>query len=159
MSNLLAHIKAENKATQEWIDAADGRWGGMIVEDLNHWTSKGITTVEQYDQYMRDATYSDLYKEVYGTRPRHVGHVSQVEFDDLLAAHDAHMVIELAQQDADIAAFEQLVTDTMAMGNIDRKTAIRWLQDADSDYADESYFCFCHNLPYNYFNDKMAHAA
>jgi len=159
MSKLLAHIKAENKATHEWMAAVEGRWGGMIVEDLNHWASKDIHTVEQYEQYMRDVTYSDLYKEVYGMRPRGFAPVSKADFDSLLEAHDANMIAEGKQQEADIAAFEKIVADTMAVGNIDRKTAIRWLRDADGDFGDESYFCFSYNLPYNYFNDKMAHAA
>ena len=70
MGQLADHIKKLNAETQAWVDAEPGRWAGMLVEDEAHWNEYGVYTPAQFDRYMDEATYSDVYKEKYGMRPR-----------------------------------------------------------------------------------------
>ena len=148
MNKLVAHIKAENANRENFT----------IVEDLAHWASKDIYTVEQYEQYMMDATYSDLHKEVYGMRPRGCYPVTKEAYDSLVKQHEEYLCAEAALQDESIKSFEAVVTKTMMAGNVNRDTAIQWLKDAEGDdYFDDGMFCFTYNLPYNYFDKKLTH--
>lgn len=61
---LQAHIQAQN---------ADAREAGaclLPVDDLDHWASYDIFTIEQYEHYMASAAYIDIYKEINGIKPR-----------------------------------------------------------------------------------------
>ena len=68
---LLAHIRRLNAKTQAWVDESpDTRMAGMIVEDLSHWHNYGIYTPEEFDHYLLVCAYSDMYKSLFGVRPR-----------------------------------------------------------------------------------------
>jgi len=92
MNELVAHIKAENAKTAAWVaEDPENRWAGYVVEDLAHWAEYNIHTVAEYEQYMLDVSYSDLYKEVYGVRPRYAaGSVTQEDYDRLLDCLEDH---------------------------------------------------------------------
>jgi hypothetical protein len=92
MNELVAHIKAENAKTAAWVaEDPENRWAGYVVEDLAHWAEYDIYTVAEYEQYMLDVSYSDLYKEIYGVRPRYAaGSVSQEDYDRLLDRLEDH---------------------------------------------------------------------
>ena len=158
MSTLLAHIQKRNAETQAWVDAAEGRWAGMIVEDLEHWAGYGVTTVAQYDRYMMETSIWDLYKDVNGIRPRWMDFSAMsdanlsAEYDSLLDQLEENNKRDAVEQAEAIVRFEQSIVDTIAMGAADRDTAIRWLRDAEQDeYMDDDYFCYHHGLPYGYF--------
>ncbi len=104
-------------------------------------------------------TYSDLYKEVNGFRPRNTRFFDatpeekQRIWDSLLEDLDVeNQRIQEAEQE-NIADFEKLVQQNIELGAGDRKTAIQWLIDAEDDVyveGDLDYFRFLYGLPYNY---------
>lgn len=66
----LANLNAEKAA---WVaEDPDNRWTGMWVEDLAHWHEIGIFTVAQFKRYDNETMFWEMYKEVFGVRPRHV---------------------------------------------------------------------------------------
>jgi hypothetical protein len=70
--NLLASYLADrNAATLAWVaeDPAN-RWAGTYTEDLAHWAELGVLTVRDFHRYEMVTSYSDLYKDVCGIRPR-----------------------------------------------------------------------------------------
>lgn len=69
LAERLAEINAETRA---WVAAEDGRWAGTLVEDVFFWHNVGITTAEELDHYLTAELYQNLYKDRYGTRPRHM---------------------------------------------------------------------------------------
>jgi hypothetical protein len=46
------------------------RWAGTYTEDLAHWAELGVLTVRDFHRYEMVTSYSDLYKDVCGIRPR-----------------------------------------------------------------------------------------
>jgi len=160
MNALLAHIKAENEKTAAWVaeDSAN-RWAGMIVEDLDHWAGYGVTTVAEYERYMMEASYVDLYKSVHGIKPRWVefDNISDEElsadYDSLLVALEENNKLDAAREEAAVAAFESKVEELIGCGAGDRDTAIRWLRDAE-DAHDDEYFEYGLGLPNGYLKAK-----
>jgi hypothetical protein len=160
MSELLAHIKAENAKKQAWIDEdPENRWAGMILEDVDYWADMGVRTVEQYEAYMMRATIWDLFKDVNGFRPRHMD-LDSMSLEELNELYDSLLVElkevnarEAARQAEAVAAFESKVDELMESGAKDRATAIRWLKDAEGDsytWHDDDYFEYNNGLPYGY---------
>ena len=76
---------------------------------------------------------SDLYKDVYGIRPR--GYNFNEWSDDELEAYTDQLIAQLKeneelerlQEEADVKSFEDQVQKTIELGAGDRKTALRWL--------------------------------
>ena len=108
-------------------------------------------TLEQFQQ-----SYSDLYKEVNGFRPR----PGAEAFNDIeyLKAEHIRLWDQLAEKQAQdklndeaaAHAFEQLVAATIKNGAKNRATAIRWLMEAEDVNGDEDFFKFKMHLPYSY---------
>lgn len=99
-------------------------------------------------------TYSDLYKDVYGFRPRD----STIWNDaDALSEEISYLCIQLERvmQDEEdrqaiaVADFEQRVTDTIALGAGTREDAIRWIAQA-MDNPDPDFLCYDLGIPYGY---------
>ena len=107
-----------------------------------------------------DDTYSDLYKDVYGFRPRGAyeswqrmsEEEKQAEWDYLCGLLDQVMAEQQEEEAAAIVKFEKLVTDTINHGAGNRETALRWIMDASGCNGDWEYLCYQHNIPYGYFN-------
>jgi len=75
---------------------------------------------------------SDLYKDVYGCRPRGYNWdaFSNKELEDfvnVLAEESERQIKELAEYD------RQAIESVMALG-VDKLTALKWLDDADAHY-------------------------
>lgn len=106
-------------------------------------------------------TFSDLYKDVHGFRPRNVSPEVWNSADALYAEceklQEELKVVMAAEADlekANIAKFEETLTNIIASGAGDRETAIRWFIDAQEDeYVknDLDYLCYQLGLPYGYF--------
>ena len=101
-------------------------------------------------------TYSDMYKDAYGFRPRNdVSHWTledfEKEFEQLSATIMADLEREKKEQEQAVKNFEDRVTATMKLGAGDRETAIRWIDTAEDAGGDREYLCFLLNLPYGYF--------
>jgi len=104
---------------------------------------------------------SDLYKDVYGFRPR-VGfwdvwestdeNGRQAIWDNLIEAHEREMErYNLARQQA-IVDFEARVSDVINLGAQDRATAIRWISESLDSDSDNEYLEYYYELPYGYIN-------
>ena len=98
-----------------------------------------ITTQVQFDECLM--WVSDLYKDVYGSRPRGYN-FSNWSFQEL-----TDFVNDLSEendrQEADEKAFEQkALKDVMSIGCPDKKTAARWLDQADAFYmyGDDNFY-------------------
>jgi|LakMenE18May11ns_1017448.scaffolds.fasta_scaffold9959254_9 hypothetical protein len=65
---LLAHIQAENRKTLEWVSADPHRFATTHVEDLEHWNTCEVFTVEDFIKYNLACEIYDGNKEIYGYR-------------------------------------------------------------------------------------------
>ena len=75
---------------------------------------------------------SDLYKDVYGSRPRGYDWdaFSNADLEDFVNT----LILLSDQQEADEkAAEERSIAKVMELG-VDKETALRWLDDADAHY-------------------------
>ena len=75
---------------------------------------------------------SDLYKDVYGSRPRGYDWdaFSNADLEDFVN----NLILLSDQQEADEkAAEERSIAKVMELG-VDKETALRWLDDADAHY-------------------------
>ena len=110
-----------------------------------------------------DNTFSDLVKEVYGTRSpaRKYGHLfyyydetsekKQMIWDDLCDRLEETMAEELEAHHRKIAMFEDRIQRTIDLGAYDREAAIRWIFQADRiSFDDPGYACNLLNIPYVY---------
>ena len=101
-------------------------------------------------------TYWDMYKDVYGVRPRCVDtsgwtlEVFEAEFASLATAIEQAEVQRKTAEAVAIAKFEDTITNLMHTGT-NRERVIAWLMDAEGANGDYEYFCFTQGLPYNYF--------
>ena len=103
------------------------------------------------------STYSDIHKDVYGTRPRH-DTAEDWNSESFLESAIADLVIRLdevvKQEEEDqkqaIARFENQI-ERMRRRRIDRATALGWVHDAEGTDGDNEYLCYKLGLPYGYF--------
>jgi hypothetical protein len=98
--------------------------------------------------------YSDLYKDVYGSRPRYAQFASMEEFDTdfeaLVNMLNKQMDEEAKQQVINRERFEQRVKDTMALvQGADRARAIEIIADADGELEDMQFYGY-ERLEYTY---------
>ena len=84
MSNELAqYIATRNAETLAWIaEDPDNRWACLIVDDLAFWAEQGILTVKDFNRHNLECTIWDLYRDVTGSRPRHMDFKS-MSYEDL----------------------------------------------------------------------------
>lgn len=108
--------------------------------------------------------FGDLYKEVYGVRPRDnewftaTPERKQVLWNNLLEAHDAEMEDYHREQIEAIDHFETLVQNTFNYGATTYKQAIKWLMQAIGEDAEETrydYLEYQYNLPCGYIKTKL----
>lgn len=112
--------------------------------------------------------YSDLHKDAYGFRPRlsqwqaweaMTPDEKEEEWNFLISVMQRRQEEERARQVRCVAEFEARVETVIASGANDRKTAIRWLFDAEQDEYlkfDPDYYCYTYGLPYGYFKGAFA---
>tara|TARA_R110002072_G_scaffold5769_5_gene36059 strand:+ start:149 stop:520 length:372 start_codon:yes stop_codon:yes gene_type:complete len=101
-------------------------------------TKIAITNQEEREDVMM--WVSDLYKDVYGFRPR------CYNFNAFSNAELADFVNDLAEESEreaklESAAVEKAIADVMALG-ADKETALRWLDQADAHfmYGDDTFY-------------------
>lgn len=98
--------------------------------------------------------YSDLYKDVYGFRPRG-GNIWDnyealgEEITYLEAELGRVIEREKAEEAIAVAAFEQRVSETITLGAGSREVAIRWIAQG-AGWADPDFICHEFGLPYGY---------
>ena len=87
--------------------------------------------------------FSDLYKDVYGFRPR--GNAmdnwdlmgptrKQAYWDELCAELEANTISEKQQAENAVAKFKARVQDVIGLGANDRKTALSWITGSETFY-------------------------
>jgi hypothetical protein len=88
--------------------------------------------------------YSDLYKDVYGFRPRYSEFVSTEEFDAdfeaLIKMLNRKESDEAAAQARNFVKFVKRVDDTMALCNCDEVRAIEIIADAEDELEDMKFY-------------------
>lgn len=81
--------------------------------------------------------YSDLYKDVYGSRPRYAQFASIEEFDadfERLVGRLAEQIDEdKIRQDANLEKFKVRVAETMLLCNCDKLRAVEIIADAEDE--------------------------
>ena len=96
-----------------------------------------ITNQEEREDVMM--WVSDLYKDVYGVRPRYYNFNA---FSNAELADFVNDLIEEREREAQIEseAAEKAIADVMSLG-ADKETALRWLDQADAYfmYGDDSF--------------------
>lgn len=103
-------------------------------------------------------TYSDMYTDAYGIRPRHHQYFNsveeiEIELKTLETAIEKRIERERIMEQQAISEFEESVIKVINIGAGNRKTAIQWLIEAAGSPTDIDYFCYCNGLPYNYLSD------
>ena len=109
-----------------------------------------------------DQTYSDLYKDVHGYRPRKDGweYLSpvgkQIKWDSLCEALDHRIAEDETAEAAAVERFEARAHDLVAYyGAHDHATAIRWIVEGLNLSSDDlafyggEYICYKLGLPYH----------
>jgi hypothetical protein len=107
--------------------------------------------------------YSDFHKEAYGFRPGESTMMlwnemtpdeKQQEWDNLHRTADQHIKEEAESEQQAIAAFESEISDNLSRGASDRKTAIRWILQANNISEEDmniykgEYACHVLGLPF-----------
>jgi hypothetical protein len=110
-------------------------------------------------------TFSDLYKDANGFRPRsHEFYWDETTPERKQEIWDATLEdlddeckrIEEMHKEAAVA-FEALIEQTIAYGAIDKVNALKWLRQAEDDCYyefDDGYFEYTHRLPYGYLKEN-----
>lgn len=98
--------------------------------------------------------YSDLYKDVYGSRPRYAQFESVEEFDKdfqfLVERLNEQNAQEKIEQEANMVEFQARVADTMILCNCDRERAIMIIADAEGIDEEEFNFYGLESLEYKF---------
>lgn len=112
--------------------------------------------------------YSDLYKDVYGSRPRHAQFASIEEFDAdyeyLVKKLDKQMEEEKQQQVINRERFELRIKDTMELvSGINRVRAIEIIADAEGELEELEWYGYerleyLFDLGYGYIKSTMQEA-
>ena len=88
--------------------------------------------------------YSDLYKDVYGSRPRHAQFVSAEEFDKDFEFLSQKLTEQLNEdrirQDANLDKFFDRVRETMELCSCDQVRAIEIIADAEGELEDLKFY-------------------
>lgn len=103
-----------------------------------------------------DQSFSDIYKDVNGVRPRvheywtATPERKQVIWDALLIESEIQFQESQIREAAAVEAFEKRVVETIQMGAGDRETAIRWIVQAEGidSPEDPQYICYLFGIPY-----------
>ncbi len=88
--------------------------------------------------------YSDLYKDVYGFRPRYARFESVEEFDERFKVLAAELSMQLdedrVRQSANLDEFFNRVLETMKLCNCDQYRAIEIIADAEGELEDYKFY-------------------
>lgn len=99
-------------------------------------------------------TWSDVYKDAHGVRPRwslegKTAADLDAMWDRTIEAADEAMDREETREIEAEIAFDAALDKLVALGAGNRRTAFRWMLDAEGiSGEDMGYACYCLNLPY-----------
>lgn len=146
---LVDYITAKNAETQAWVDAAEGRWAGMIPTDPAFFEENGWTTLVKYKRAMleEDAYYmcADAYSKSYA-RMMDFTSMSDAELEDLCNQYgdtiEANMKEESEWAQKCVDTFQSILTNTINCGARDEETALRWLVEGEDFYHSQDVESF-----------------
>jgi len=135
---LAAHIEAINAKSRAWAaEAPESRFVGSMVTDIAHWNDMDVHTPAQFDHYLNVSHVYDLHKEVWGFKPDYA-HLMEMSPEDLVvmendlsASLESKLSHEAAEERQNVVEFEVEVAEMLEIGAQDRRTAIRWILDAE----------------------------
>jgi len=120
--------------------------------------SNELTSWEDYTPLEQaQATFSDMYKDAHGIRPRHIDTSTWTlaDFDrefaelvEIMKANDIQQGIEEAKA---IEKFERRCAELISIGAKDMAMAMRWIHEAEGTDGDNDYLAWTLGLPYQYF--------
>ena len=135
MNALVKHIKTMNAKTQKWIDEdPKNRFGGKLVEDLNHWKDYGVHTPKDLDKYLAIQTcyeetasaYSKSYARSFNYDKMSIEEIEKLT-DEMSVIADENIREEKKAEEQAITEFKDLINKTIKAGAKDEKEALRWL--------------------------------
>lgn len=133
---LAQYLRERNAATEAWVaeDPAN-RWASTYTEDLAHWAEIGVLTMRDFLRYEMETQYSDLYKDVYGCRPR--VNLSEMSYEELADETD-YLMTQLENQAAYEAEYQARQAEIDAEQERER---LAWLaeQPEKIDYVAANY--------------------
>lgn len=102
-----------------------------------------------------ECIYCELHKDVYGVKARWYKAANEEEARlDIARLQEAGEEIWAQEKKAEeeaAARFEQRVLETIRLGAGNRKTAMRWIHQAEETGGDEDFLCYQLGLPWRYF--------
>jgi len=105
--------------------------------------------------------YSDMYKDAYGFRPRHVDtfHWSEemftAEFEALELVIRQEEIQRAFREGQAIERFEAQLAKLMACGAHDRTMATGWIMEAEGANGDTEFAEYLLGLPYGYISKNF----
>jgi len=166
MNELIQHIEGINAKSKAEMEANPGTFIGILTTDVEHWAEMGVHTVEDFERYELQTFIYEGHKDAFGVKGRHY------DFDSMTmeelkeeanyiaqAANEAFEAEQKAEEEA-VRKFEGFVQEMLKWGTSDRKTAVRWLLEAEKfDAMDLMYggevACFKMNLPYRLYQKEF----
>ena len=129
---LQAHIEAFN--------AASGDNMFSVVSDPAHWEKVGITSIKEYERYMLEMDYYELFREVYDVKPRgtNLGAMTTIELE--VAVQELRNTLIGFERKAQEAYYEQKKRDQVIANelNVSIETYNRWQEEeyGNNEYCD-----------------------
>ncbi len=151
MEKLIEHITKINDEKTSWMEETGG-WTGLYSVDTEYWSSLDVKSIEDFELMEMAQSYSDVYKDVYGSRPRGEmpkGEALKKEMNFLYNQLDKIIEEDKQREEDAIVDFQVHIENMMSDFCIDMETAIRWDMEAN-DTNDVDHYKWNHNLPYDY---------
>ena len=135
---MLDHLALENKKTEAWVaEDPKNRWAGLSPLDPEHWVERGIMSMEALERSDLEIFIYEEHKTAFGCKGRHYDFASmsleelKKEADYIASAAQEQMKLEKQAEERATIELEKRITDMVALGAGDRKTALKWIIDAD----------------------------
>ena len=130
---LVDYITSKNAETQAWVDAAEGRWAGMIPTDPAFFEENGWTTLVKYKRVMleEDAYYTlaEAYSKSYA-RAHDFSSMTDAELNELCESACKSIEYDLERERQEAAEEDVQMVQLASELNVDRATLDRWLEAA-----------------------------
>lgn len=90
MTTLSAHIAEINRIAVAWASEGPARMVGLLDENEAHWAEVGVTTPEEFDEYMDMEMFRNVYKSATGCNPSEAAYLRF----KIMTPEDRHIELE-----------------------------------------------------------------
>ena len=114
-------IKEESQfspTAQEEAEKINAQTGAGYVTDQEFWAKRGIVTGEDLALSVLDQTYSDLYKEIHGIRPRHPTYDSIDQYSAAIAELDQYYDSLVAEKQIEIERQQRIEKERQELAEL-----------------------------------------